>query len=520
MWASGISRRWPSTQDDLQRLIEEGIPESGSLEYKERLELKTDAQKRELLKDLTGMGNGGGGIIIYGIREADDGSGRPAHLTPLMDAALPGRLEDVVRNAVRPPLIMGPPRRIEVGTGYILVVEVFRSPLGPYMVEAYDQNRYYLRQGSRVAPMDERQVRDAYALAVRERQDLERAWTTRELPVRPPTNRPYLAVSAIPLGSSTELIPPGPLDPNAFRPPDWMGRIAELGGFRGATCNLSIWYRGVYGEAPHPITDFEGAWQLFRLDRDGAVGLAYAWDNAGRSFSETFLARVAAAQLVYIGWLWQQLGLRDLVEVDIRLQNPSQFRLYVNQFEEPLQLQVAPGTSPPLALVHRAQILSSDLARASTRHRLVWEFSAKVCHAYGKPGSSSWCFTEGLLYRSDGHPSDLVVVGGGIQQRSGLQDLEFRIYRDGRVERVGDGRYVGHFSKGVLLDVEGDAVAATELALDTALPDDFLVKHPVNLDRPFARLTEPPDQVLEGYRPPGPTGRWSRKTLEELHGTR
>ena len=153
-----------------------------------------------------------------------------------------------------------------------------------------------------------------------------------------------------------------------------------------------------------------------RGDRDGAVGLAYAWDNAGRSFSETFLARVAAAQLVYIGWLWQQLGLRDLVEVDIRLQNPSQFRLYVNQFEEPLQLQVAPGISPPLALVHRAQILSSDLARASTRHRLVWEFSAKVCHAYGKPGSSSWCFTEGLLYRSDGHPSDLVVVGGGFSK--------------------------------------------------------------------------------------------------------
>jgi hypothetical protein len=519
MWGLKTGTRCPCTQDDVQRLIAERIPESGSLEYKERLELETDAQKRELLKDLTGMGNGGGGTIIYGVMETDDRSGHPAQLAPLTDPALPGRLEDVVRNAVRPPLIMDL-QWVEVDTGYVLVVNVFRSPLGPYMVQAYGENRYYLRQGSRVAPMDEQQVRDAYLLAVRQIQDLERAWTTRELPILPPTDRPYLTVSAIPLGPSTELIPPGRIDPDVFRPPDWMGGLRTLGQFRTVTRDLHIWYRGIYGEAPYPITDLGAGWQIFRLDRDGAVGLAYAWSHADRSFSETFLARVAAAQLVYIGWLWQQLGLRDLVEVDIRLQNPSQFRLYVNQFEKPLQLQVASGTSPPLALVHRAQILSSDLARASTRHRLVWEFSAKVCHAYGKPGSSSWCFTEGLLYRSDGHPSDLVAVGGGIQQRSGLQDLEFRIYRDGRVERVGDGRYVGHFSKGVLLDVEGDAVAATELALDTALPDDFLVKHPVNLDRPSARLTEAPDQVLEGYRPPGPTGRWSRKTLEELHGTR
>jgi hypothetical protein len=519
MWASGISRRWPSTQDDLQRLIEEGIPESGSLEYKERLELETDAQKRELLKDLTGMGNGGGGIIIYGIREADDGSGRPAHLTPLMDPALPGRLEDIVRNAVRPPLIMEPPRRIEVGTGYILVAEVFRSPLGPYMVQSYGDNRYYMRQGSRVAPMDEQQVRDAYALALRHAQDLERAWTARELPIQVPTNRPYLAVSAIPLGPSTELSPPGPLDPNVFKPPDWMGRIVALGGFDAATRNVRIWHRGVYGEAPDPITDFEGPWQLFRLDRDGAMALAYAWDDAGRSFSETFLARVAAAQLVYIGWLWQQLGLRALVEVDIRLQNPFRFTLCINDLTGK-QLVVPRGTSVPRALIHRAQILSSDLTRAATRHRLAWEFSARLCHAYGQPQPGLWCFTEGVLYRSDGHPSDLVVVGGGIQQRSGLQDLRFRIYRNGRVERVGDGRYAGHFSKGVLSDENGDTVAAAGLALDPALPDDFLVKTPaVDVGRPWPRLGEPLEGAPEHYAPPRPTGRWSRKTLEELQGT-
>jgi len=52
MWRPEGSRRCHYTKDELQRLIAERIPESGSLEYKQRLELDTDSQKRELLKDL------------------------------------------------------------------------------------------------------------------------------------------------------------------------------------------------------------------------------------------------------------------------------------------------------------------------------------------------------------------------------------------------------------------------------------------------------------------------------------
>lgn len=515
-WWSGMAYS-PRTKDDLERLLQSGIPESGSLEYKERLELETESQKRELLKDLTGMGNGGGGTIIYGIRETDDGSGRPMRLVPLTDPAFPGRLEDIVRHAVRPPLIMEL-RRIEADTGYVLVVEVFRSPLGPYMVQAYGENRYYLRQGSRVAPMDEQQVRDAYALAVRQAQDLAQAWTTRELPIRPPTDRPYLAVSAIPLGPAIELIKLEPLDLDAYRPPSWMSRLAGLGIFGAATDNLRTWYRGIYGEAPDPITDFGGRWALFRLDRDGAVGLAVAWSDPDRSFAETLLARVASYELVYIGLLWQQLGLRDLLEVDIRLQNPSRFKLYVNDLEPQLSIQIPPGVSPPEAIAHRAQLAPSDLARAGTRHRLAWEFATRLCQAYGKLCSSPWCFKEGVLYKRDGTPSDFVVVGGGIQRRSGLQDLVARIYRDGRVERSGDAKHIGHFSDGVLLDENGNALAATELALDTGLPDDFVVTNPPDDFRPFPRLTERCDPAREGYRPPGPTGRWSPTGLEDLLG--
>lgn len=49
------------TRDHVERLIQERLPESDGLEYKERLELDTQSRKKDLLRDLAGMGNGGGG---------------------------------------------------------------------------------------------------------------------------------------------------------------------------------------------------------------------------------------------------------------------------------------------------------------------------------------------------------------------------------------------------------------------------------------------------------------------------
>ncbi|TFE69324.1 hypothetical protein A7Q09_05380 [Methylacidiphilum sp. Yel] len=85
------SSRFRDTNDELQRSIAERIPQSRSLDYKEQLELDTDSQKRELLTDLTGTENGGGGKIIHRMREAADRSGRPVELMPLTDPAPPGR---------------------------------------------------------------------------------------------------------------------------------------------------------------------------------------------------------------------------------------------------------------------------------------------------------------------------------------------------------------------------------------------------------------------------------------------
>ena len=61
-----------STKEDLQRLVDEEIQESLTLDYKASPSLaKGDKPRNELCKDVSAFANSAGGQIIYGIVEKD-----------------------------------------------------------------------------------------------------------------------------------------------------------------------------------------------------------------------------------------------------------------------------------------------------------------------------------------------------------------------------------------------------------------------------------------------------------------
>jgi ATP-dependent DNA helicase RecG len=115
--------------DAVSRLIHQRIPENSTLEYKSALSLGTQGEKKELLKDLTSMGNGGGGTLIFGMEE-EPGTNVAKALTPLADPGLVGVVEDVVTSAVRPPLLWSH-ETFEVEEGFVVVIDVERSGLPP-----------------------------------------------------------------------------------------------------------------------------------------------------------------------------------------------------------------------------------------------------------------------------------------------------------------------------------------------------------------------------------------------------
>jgi hypothetical protein len=74
--------------------------------YKVALAVGPPSERIEALKDLTGLGNGGGGSLIYGVEEDPANEGIPIGLQPLTDRGLVGVLDDVTRSSARPPLLL------------------------------------------------------------------------------------------------------------------------------------------------------------------------------------------------------------------------------------------------------------------------------------------------------------------------------------------------------------------------------------------------------------------------------
>ena len=52
----------------LDALVESGVAESRTLEFKQDLQVATDEQKQEFLSDVTALANTDGGDIVFGIR--------------------------------------------------------------------------------------------------------------------------------------------------------------------------------------------------------------------------------------------------------------------------------------------------------------------------------------------------------------------------------------------------------------------------------------------------------------------
>jgi predicted HTH transcriptional regulator len=154
-------RPWDASA--IEALIAAGVPESASLEYKSDLHLGTNGEKTEVAKDLTSIGSGGGGTVLFGVDEDTKDWPAATATAPLTDPSLLSRLENILQDGVRPPLVVSF-TRIDVDGGHVLAAEVEPSPLGPYMVELYGERRFHIRDGNRTRRMTETEVSQAYAL--------------------------------------------------------------------------------------------------------------------------------------------------------------------------------------------------------------------------------------------------------------------------------------------------------------------------------------------------------------------
>lgn len=509
--------------DEVRRLISSDVREGAAIEYKQELTIGSSGERKEALKDLTALGNAGGGVLIYGVSEDPKVDGKPEEILPLSDRSLPPRLEDIALAGVRPPLVWQPVSfELEDGSGFVLVANVRRSPLGPYMVESYGDRRYYIRIGSRSVKMTEQQVSDAYALALREAELEERAWESHQLPMTAPSSDPWLILSAVPRGPMTEVFEPAAAQIQEARLPDFMkgSESAQFSRLDDVTSRLSVWSGGITGSY---LSREDTPLATFRFHRTAAasIGLSLGYGRPHDDEDERLveiaapgIAHIVNAYLAYFSWLWTRCNLTQPVVLDIRLEHLARTVLRdVSLFPES-EGPVQPPAAPEAAAGLRTEVDPWRLQDALVRHTVVRDFSTRLYNAFGK---DLWkpMFEMGWLYGAAG-AIDLSVAGGGVFTASGQ---EVGHLEEGGTLRDFSGEPVGFIEGGVVVDLEGNCLAALEFATGRGIPPEFFLRRIRSDPRPKVpggRAGERKTNSEPCISNPNPSRKWSELRLSSL----
>ncbi|MBI4883961.1 MAG: ATP-binding protein [Actinobacteria bacterium] len=371
--------------DQLQRWLDDRAPEGQRLDFKQALHLVSKSDKRETLKDLTAMGNGGGGMLVFGVAEAKaDGETVADYVVELTDPALPGRLRDLIATSVRPTLRWHP-SVVEQARGYVLVVEIERSPLGPYMVESHGEHRYWRRVHDQALPMDERLVHDMYAEAARWESNRDALWAELRLPLEPTWSaRPWLSVSAVPEYLVGQPFDPSVRDLESLRYELEDTDCARIAGLDQLGARFGIWSDGFVAEADADRaagTSFPPAPQaLARIHRSGALGIGLHLATAHRLDA----VRALNAHLDYAGRLWTSAGI-SAIELRIEL---SQLHQVASDPDEPFPLAHRATGAPPPGVAMQEIVRVDDLTVAVSRHRMLRRFADRIANAFGERRST------------------------------------------------------------------------------------------------------------------------------------
>ena len=189
----------------LKMVCDDAWPESSTLEFKRDAPGKADKDKLELLKDICALANSEGGDLVFGI---DEVNGVAASLVPITNEpaeALTRRIIQTVESGIEPRLLGMQTKQFDIDGGYVLVLRVLPSFLGPHSFWVNSSRRFVMRTGITTIDLTFDQLRMAFdrtaSLGERARTfitERNQALINNEMPKRL-TPGPILAVHFVPL---------------------------------------------------------------------------------------------------------------------------------------------------------------------------------------------------------------------------------------------------------------------------------------------------------------------------------
>ena len=147
---------------DLTELIKGSVPESLHIEYKQESYGKKEADKKELLNDVSAFANANGGHIVIGIAESKEDKVVTFKLCGIKTNAIDqevSRIDQIIRSGIEPHIPSCRVRAVPLPSlkSQAIIIRILKSWNLPHRVCAYNSNRYWIRNsaGKHEASMDE-----------------------------------------------------------------------------------------------------------------------------------------------------------------------------------------------------------------------------------------------------------------------------------------------------------------------------------------------------------------------------
>ncbi|MEW8659532.1 MAG: ATP-binding protein [Candidatus Thiodiazotropha endolucinida] len=135
-------------EDDLQELLEAGVPEGLRLDYKLTTYGRSDRDKKEFLKDISAFANSHGGHLVIGVQEEEGSIVDIPGIDTDCDAEIL-RFEQMLRNAIEPKIPDVRMKQINLANGNrVILIRIPRSWNPPHRVTAQGSNKFYTRHSA------------------------------------------------------------------------------------------------------------------------------------------------------------------------------------------------------------------------------------------------------------------------------------------------------------------------------------------------------------------------------------
>lgn len=193
-------------EHDLQRLVDDQVQERDTVEYKRDMYGNSDADKREMLKDISSMANHRGGYLLIGIDEDEDGI--PTDVVGIDPGNHVERITSSCLDNIDKRVVGLEIKDIPLSNGRVVIVASIPESLNaPHMITHQGVNQFWKRHGRQKDKMTIDEIGGAFDRRLSNLNRLDRFLFTRKVQILEKVgDRTQMVISASPAFLRDEII--------------------------------------------------------------------------------------------------------------------------------------------------------------------------------------------------------------------------------------------------------------------------------------------------------------------------